>query len=110
MDFNKRNNRGIGIYLVDKYKNAIVFDTDATVSISNDRNDFISWDKKRDCQSLRGVTEEAKVQGFGIVEWKISDVGGRHQTIKTQYCYVPDAAVRLFSPQAFFVEGNKGDS
>ena len=85
-----------------------MFDTGATVSISNDRNDFISWDKKRDCQSLRGVTEEAKVQGFGIVEWKISDVGGRHQTIKTQYCYVPDAAVRLFSPQAFFAEENKG--
>ena len=46
MDLDKRNNRGIGIYLVDKYKNVIVFDIGATVSISNDRIGFISWDKE----------------------------------------------------------------
>ena len=45
LDFNKRNNRGIGIYLIDKYKNATAFDTSTSISISNDEKNFISWDE-----------------------------------------------------------------
>jgi hypothetical protein len=42
------------------------------------------------------------MMGVGIVKWKIQDLFGTVQLIKTRAFYVPKPSVRLFSPQAYF--------
>ena len=45
--------------------------------------------------------------GIGTVKWKIIDQLGQIATIETTAYYIPEAEVRLFSPQLYFLE-NKG--
>jgi hypothetical protein len=41
------------------------------------------------------------VCGQGLVEWPIEDLNGTCRTITTEAYYVPDAGIRLFSPQVY---------
>ena len=108
IDLDLENSSKVGIYVIEEHNSSIVLDTGASVSITNNRKDFVEWDQYRNVPTLQGVTSKATVQGSGIVEWKVIDDEGQTQTIRTQCYYVPEAAIRLFSPQAYFNEGNKG--
>jgi hypothetical protein len=57
---------------------------------------------------LNGLSSMTAVEGFGTVEWTISNLFGTMRTIGTQAYYVPQATIRLFSPQAYFQETNAG--
>jgi hypothetical protein len=41
------------------------------------------------------------VCGQGLVKWPIEDVNGTRRTITTEAYYVPDAGIRLLSPQVY---------
>ena len=96
------------VCFVDSSRMEIVLDTGATISVTPFRDDFVEWEDKSTA-TLSGITADAEVCGVGTVLWKIKDDRGRTQHVPTRAYYVPQAQVRLFSPQNYFAE-NKGNS
>jgi hypothetical protein len=79
----------------------IVIDTGASGSISPIASDFVNGIHKADLQTLKQVNGTTPVCGEGPVHWKIEDIDGIRRTISTDAYYVPDATIRLFSPQVY---------
>jgi hypothetical protein len=52
-------------------------------------------------QELKQVNGTTAVCGQGKVLWPIEDVNGVRRSIITDAYYVPDAGIRLFSPQDY---------
>jgi hypothetical protein len=87
----------------------MVFDTGATISVSPRKEDFISWDTTSNSRlTLRGITAATDVLGVGMVRWILHDDQGQRHLIETKAYYVPDARVRLLSPQRYLHERNDG--
>ena len=85
----------------------VVIDTGASFCLSPKLSDFITPIKP--CTStLIGLNSETQVSGTGIVEWVIQDAMGEVRTIKVEAYYVPEATIRLFSPQQYFKEHQAG--
>ena len=78
-----------------------MFDTGASVSISNNASDFVTSDKPGFGPILRGITSTAIVKVSGTVKWIVKNNDGVDQVILTHAYYVLDASVRLFSPQKY---------
>ena len=57
---------------------------------------------------LTGINSETPISGTGTVEWEIEDAQGLVMKIRVQAYYVPEASIRLFSPQYYFQEKGKG--
>jgi hypothetical protein len=88
----------------------IVIDTGASNSITPIPSDFVNGViNKADLQSLNQVNGTTPVCGQGQVNWDIEDVDGTQKRINTEAYYVPDAGVRLFSPQVY-INNNKNSS
>lgn len=85
----------------------VVFDTGATISISPNKDDFVSWEASQKNLTISGITNKASVCGVGQVEWTVHDDNGNEQRIATRAYYVPAAQIRLFSPQAYFRDRKK---
>jgi len=79
----------------------VVFDTGATISISPIKTDFEHWDSLDPNTHIRGIDSTTKVEGVGTVKWTVLDDKGRRQTIRTKAYYVPQATIRLLSPQVY---------
>ena len=80
----------------------IVIDTGASNSITPIASDFVGGViNKADLQSLTQVNGTTPVCGQGPVNWPIEDVDGVRRTITTDAYFVPDARIRLFSPQVY---------
>jgi hypothetical protein len=60
------------------------------------------------CKELKGISDSLRIKGTGTVEWHVFDVFNRHLVIKTRCFYVPDATIRLFSPQTLFQDSQAG--
>jgi hypothetical protein len=87
----------------------IVIDTGASCTITPTLSDFISTPTKSDTASLGSLTTvQTKVSGQGLIEWDIEDVNGVLKKLRTTSYYVPEATIRLFSPQAYFKANPKG--
>jgi hypothetical protein len=80
----------------------IVIDSGASYSVTPTLDDFLGPIEPCSTKELNGLNTSIKVIGHGTVEWKIQDLFGTVRSIKTKAFYVPDASVRLFSPQAYF--------
>lgn len=97
------------VYFSDKHESVpIVIDTGASISITPVRGDFIGNLEPATDISLNGLTGKAAVIGTGMVEWTIRDLFGVVRSIKTKAYFVPDAPIRLFSPQKLFQEKSEG--
>ena len=82
----------------------VVLDTGASYSLTPILEDFVTELSPAPISEIRGVTATAQVVGQGLVEWPIRDIFGRVGVIRTMAYYVPDAHIRLFSPQVYFQE------
>jgi hypothetical protein len=88
----------------------VVLDTGASFSLTPFMNDFVGPIRPSPIGSLRGVSASANIAGIGTVEWMIRDLFGVIRAIRTEAYYVPEASIRLFSPQVYFQEnGDKGE-
>ena len=87
----------------------VVIDTGASYSLTPFREDFYGKIKGTDMEDLQGLSGRAKVHGVGNIEWTIVDLYGVIRTIKTKAYYVPEASIRLFSPQCYLQEQGKGE-
>jgi hypothetical protein len=88
----------------------IVFDTGCSMSVSPLRQDFIGELEESPTDSLQGLKSKVKVVGIGRVIWTIFDLNGITRTIKTRAYFIPEGNIRLFSPQTYFQENEKGSS
>ena len=86
----------------------IVIDSRASCSLTPNKHDFIGDIHPATINKLRGLSNTTKVLGVGTVEWTIRDIFGAVRTLKTEAYYVPEANIRLFSPQTYFHEQQKG--
>lgn len=88
----------------------IVIDTGASISLTPNLEDFIGPLSDSEWVDLDGVGgNKVKIEGAGQVAWTIRDYFGNVEVVKTQALYCPDATIRLFSPQTYFVEHDSGD-
>ena len=80
----------------------VVIDTGASGSITPLGSDFVDGIiNKADLQELKQVNGSTDVCGQGEVKWDIEDINGIQRSIRTEAYYVPDAGIRLFSPQVY---------
>ena len=100
-----------GAYITDhkaQCDTPIVFDTGCSFSVTPFIDDFVTGIRKTRVNDLAGIKETVMVHGVGWVEWCIRDVFGKVAVIRTQAYYVPDANIRLHSPQTYFNENKAG--
>jgi hypothetical protein len=101
--------RGRSVYFTkDLNELPIVIDTGASMSLSPNRNDFMGDLKAPNVSELHGLSNTTKVVGVGTVKWTVRDLFGVTRVISTQAYYVPEASIRLFSPQTYFQENDAG--
>lgn len=86
----------------------IILDTGASVSISPIKEDFIGGIHELENETIRGFAHDLKISGYGRVRWKLKDVFNNEMVVETNALYIPEGDVRLFSPQAWFQENQKG--
>ena len=84
----------------------IVIDSGASASITPILADFVGDLERAPDTNLVGLNNKIRIAGVGTVEWSITDYFGVTRLIRTKAFYVPDATIRLFSPQAFFQEND----
>jgi hypothetical protein len=77
----------------------IVIDTGASVSVTPVLTDFIGPLLPCATANLKGLSGSTEVIGEGTVKWLMRDMFGNKRNIRTTAYYVPEASIRLFSPQ-----------
>jgi hypothetical protein len=85
----------------------IVINSGASLSISPNRGDFIG-DIEQLSSTIQRISTVTKIAGVGTARWTFKDVFGAIKIIETRAYYIPDAGVRLFSPQVYFQEQQAG--
>ena len=87
----------------------VVFDTGASISLSPDANDFVSWDDDvSPPPPLGSITSQVAVARQGRVRWWFRDDRGLRHSVETPAYHVPEAKLRLFSPQAYLRDVGSG--
>ena len=84
----------------------VIWDTGASVCVTNDRNDFATFKPDSKLNSLKGfgLTDGHKVEGEGEVVWCIRTTANRLRSVRVPAYYVPDSRVRLLSVTAILRE------
>ena len=86
----------------------IVIDTGASMSITPFLSDFDSAPEDSPVPDLiTGLAHKTTIAGVGRVSWLIDDMYGVRRRISTNAYYVPDAKIRLYSPQSHFQESSE---
>ena len=88
----------------------IVFDSGASISITPDKNDFVSFNDDGSNTNLTGITSTAVCKGKGTIHVNVLDDTGECRTIVTTALYVPAARVKLLSVQRYCREVKDGSS
>eukprot|EP00956_Cyclotella_meneghiniana_P006656 scaffold8829_cov55-Cyclotella_meneghiniana.AAC.2 len=86
----------------------LIIDSGASCCITPHRGDFVSYGASRvKVKDLSGVN---KVAGEGTVSWTVIDRFGAQQTLELKAYHIPNASVRLLSPQSVFhtIKGSDG--
>jgi hypothetical protein len=88
----------------------IVIDTGASCSITPMHSDFIGTIDPSDVSTLNNISGTTAVVGQGTIEWNIQDAKGVVKPIQTTAYYIPQATIRLFSPQVYIKQDKSGTS
>ena len=75
----------------------LIVDSGASVCISPLRSDFITY--KPSLMKIKDLSSSNKVQGEGIIKWRILDSSGQEISIEVPGYHIPGVEVRLLSPQ-----------
>ncbi|GAX26628.1 hypothetical protein FisN_UnNu100, partial [Fistulifera solaris] len=79
----------------------VIWDTGATVAVTFDRADFTSYTPTTGDKVLSGFAAGSSIAGTGTLEWTVTLSNGKGFTFRIPGLHVPDANVRLFSPQSY---------
>lgn len=80
---------------------SLVWDSGASMCISNDKADFEGNTKPIQQAKVDGVNSHLKLEGHGTVHWSVLDVNGNLRTLKSPACHAPKAQQRLPSTSTF---------
>ncbi len=97
-----RNALDSSIYLASGLT-AVIFDTGASMSISNNKADF-PYGIEPCNVDLQGIGSGLHVKGKGKVRWKFQKVGGGFVTVENMAYYEPAVKFKLFSPQSYLMQ------
>ena len=86
----------------------IVIDTGCSLSLTPIKSDFVTKLSKTEVTDMQGIGNSIPVKGVGEVEWPVRDAFNNVALIRTKAYFVPDADIRLFSPQTY-VNKQKND-
>jgi len=77
----------------------VIWDTGASVCVTNDKNDFIEFSPNSSIPSLSGyaVNQEDDVKGEGMVVWSFEDESKMLHTLKLKAYYFPNCKHHLIS-------------
>ena len=80
-----------------EFISSIIWDSCASLSITNDKMDFHGALKPCPYKHLKvkGVAQAIKVHGQGAVLWSVLDEAGMLRTLKVPALYIPDAKVKV---------------
>ena len=78
----------------------LIVDTGASCCISPNRADFIHYTASK--AQVRDLSGTNKVAGEGIIRWVVKDHFHRDHVIEMKGYHMPNASVRLLSPQSLF--------
>ena len=81
-------------------KFSLIWDTGASMSISPDKNDFISMSKPKGITTLLGISKGLVVKRKGIVRWNLIDEKGVVRPLEVPALYVPNCKVHLLRPHS----------
>jgi hypothetical protein len=97
---------------IQNLKCPVIFDTGASLAITPHITDFIGSPSTSSVQlKLGGMANGMEIAGTGLVCRTFDTTKGVNLPVKTMAYYVPEAKVRLISPQRVFnLEENKGGS
>ena len=71
------------------------------------RSDFVGIIEPVSDQ-IQGLSASTRIEGVGRVRWSLRDSANKICTIETCAYYIPEASIRLFSPQVYFQENEGG--
>jgi hypothetical protein len=86
----------------------IVIDTGASTSLTPFREDFIGPIEPASISKVTSIGATPTVEGEGTASWNIVDCFGHVKTITTRAFLIPEAGVRLYSPQSHFKSAQGG--
>jgi hypothetical protein len=86
----------------------IVIDTGASVSVTPVITDFLGPLHPCATGNLKGLSGTTEVIGEGTINCLVRDMFGNKRKISKTAYYVPEASIRLFSPQTYFKEKKAG--
>ena len=76
----------------------VIWDSGASVSVTNSKADFISFSRKAPHSSVSGVGgNNTEVKGYGTIQWAFHDDEGTLRQIETKAYYIPKCTARLLS-------------
>ncbi len=76
---------------------SVIIDSGASVCISLHRSDFVTYNKSN--MKIKDLLSSNQVAGEGILCWSIQDTHGASVVIELMGYHIPNAEVRLLSPQ-----------
>lgn len=77
---------------------AVIWDSDASISISSHREDFVGpIESPPPGLKVVGIAKGLTIRGIGYVAWSFKDDQGMLRTLKVPAYYVPEASARLLS-------------
>lgn len=87
----------------------VVIDSGASLSVTPIESDFVGPIVPLKNSTVRGLTSTTVIRGIGTVRWTIRDLENVIATIETKAYFIPEAEIRLFSPQVYLQEQHGGD-
>ena len=82
----------------------IIWDSGASVSITNSKSDFVSFNPDPSLPTLKSLGGTHQVKGEGIVNWKFQDGNGMLRSVKMKAFYIPECSMRLLSTSSLLQE------
>jgi hypothetical protein len=79
-------------------RSSIIIDSGASVCISPHKSDFITYKDSK--MKIKDLSLSNQVSGEGIISWSLLDENGDSVQIELKGHHIPNAEVRLLSPQA----------
>jgi hypothetical protein len=86
----------------------LIFDTGASIGVTPCADDFVAWEPMTQKHYLNELSNVTQVKGVGIARWIVRDDSGARHEIQQRAYYIPEAHMRLMSPQRFLSQHKSG--
>jgi hypothetical protein len=78
----------------------IILDSGCSITVTNDPSDFIPRSlRKSQFTEVKGISSVLKIEGIGVMSWKLKDINSHIVNLQVQAIYVPACPFCLLPPQ-----------